>query len=85
MECCCSNWAEYITAGAAVFALIVSWYQYQLHRDRERSKVFSSLNERYVKNGNGINFYFAYLKALQFAGYKTLTIDLGHIHNFTVK
>ena len=34
---------------------------------------------------DGINFYFAYLKALQFAGNKTLTIDLGHIHNFTVK
>ncbi|KWW27456.1 MAG: hypothetical protein AUK64_2178 [bacterium P201] len=39
-----------------------------------------------TKDGeDGINFYFAYLKALRVAGYKNLTIDLDHIHNFTIK
>ena len=50
MEYCCSCWAEWVTAGAAVIALIVSWCQYQLHKERERSKVFSTLNERYLNN-----------------------------------
>ena len=44
------NVCEAIMAGAAVIALIVSWYQYRLHRDRERSKMFSSLNKRYLKS-----------------------------------
>ena len=44
------NVCEAIMAVAAVLALIVSWYQYQLHKDRERSKVFSSLNMRYLKS-----------------------------------
>ena len=50
MDCFYSNLHDYIAVVVAVIGLIVSWYQYQLHKDRERSKVFSSLNKRYLKS-----------------------------------
>lgn len=36
---------------------------------------------RGVKSDDAVEFYFAYLEALKNAGYKSLTIDLTHIHN----
>lgn len=33
------------------------------------------------KSEDAAEFYFAYLKALKKAGYKSLTIDLSHSHN----
>lgn len=50
METCCINYADYITAATAVFAVIFSWCQYSLYKKRERSKIFSLLNERYLAN-----------------------------------
>lgn len=48
MDLCCFNLAELFAAVVAFLAVIISWYQYQLYKDRERSKVFSYLNERYL-------------------------------------
>ena len=46
--------SDYIAAGTAiatiVVTIIVSWYEYHLHKDRERSKVFSKLNKRYLES-----------------------------------
>ena len=46
--------SDFIAAGTAiatiVVTIIVSWYEYHLHKDRERSKVFSKLNKRYLEN-----------------------------------
>lgn len=50
METCCINYVDYITAATAVFAVIFSWFQYSLYKKRERSKIFSQLNERYLAN-----------------------------------
>ncbi len=50
METCCIIYADYITAATAVAAVILSFYQYNLYKKRERSKVFSQLNERYLAN-----------------------------------
>lgn len=48
------NLSDFIAAGTAiatiVVTIIVSWYEYHLHKDRERSKVFSKLNKRYLEN-----------------------------------
>ncbi len=52
MELFCFNWAEYITAITAIVAVCITWKQYSLHKDRERSKVFSKLNEQYLKDEN---------------------------------
>lgn len=52
MELFCFNWAEYITAITAIVTVCVTWKQYSLHKDRERSKVFSKLNEQYLKDEN---------------------------------
>lgn len=50
METCCISYADYITAATAVAAVILSFYQYNLYKMRERSKVFSQLNEQYLTN-----------------------------------
>ena len=50
MDLCCFNLTELIAAGVAFLAVILSWYQYKLYKARERSKVFSSLNVRYLEN-----------------------------------
>ena len=47
---CCSNWADYVVAIAAVAAGVISWVEYGLHRKRENSRVFSKLNKRYLQD-----------------------------------
>lgn len=37
------------------------------------------------KSDDAAEFYFAYLQALRNAGYKSLTIDLTHIHNIKIE
>lgn len=53
----CSNWVEIIKIIIAFFALGISAYtvhvslkQFRLYKDRERSKIFSKLNEMYLNN-----------------------------------
>ena len=57
MELLCINSAEVIKILIAFLALVISgitvyvtWKQFCLYRERERSKVFSQLNERYLAN-----------------------------------
>ena len=47
---CCSNWIEYVAAGTAIVAGLISWCEYRLHRKREYSNAFSKLNKRYLKD-----------------------------------
>ncbi|MBQ9286973.1 MAG: hypothetical protein IJ212_00910 [Bacteroidaceae bacterium] len=44
------NLTELIAAGVAFLAVIISWHQYKLYKARERSKVFTSLNVRYLES-----------------------------------
>ena len=53
----CSNWAEIIKIIIAIIALGISAYtvrvslkQFRLYKERERSKIFSKLNEMYLSN-----------------------------------
>ena len=57
---CCINYADYITAATAIAAVILSLYQYNLYKERERSKVFSKLNELYLNNKD-VQFVVRYL------------------------
>ena len=50
MDLCCLNLTELIEAGVGFLAVILSWYQYKLYKHRECSKVFSSLNVRYLES-----------------------------------
>lgn len=52
--------------------------------------VFQNLTHMFSKHWgehskDAVDYYFAYLKALSNAGYKSLTIDLTNIHKFTIK
>lgn len=44
------NLTELIAAGVAFLAVIISWNQYEHYKHRERSKVFTSLNVRYLES-----------------------------------